>query len=502
VRIVVVGGGTSGWLAAAALNHRCPFADITLVDKETSTPVSVGEATLLSFEKFLTEYCGLDSNEFLREMDTTLKGGILFPDWAYENSKIWHPFYFLDFPCEESAPMMDGWSLARDNGFEELMLLYKQSMSNLIDKNQLGNAYALHIDCIKLIQYVREKIKNKITIIEKEVVGIASISTDRGIESLILKGGDIIEGDLFIDCTGHKSVLKDVRDTVDLSDRLYTNTAVSTHIDYENRTEELKPYTTSTVVDHGWVWNTPLQSSIGTGLVFNKDVTPIEEAKKYFCDFWNGRCNPDDLRVNNWTPYYDRNQWNKNVISIGLSAGFIEPLESTGIALICEGIATACNLLESGYYRDHDINYFNSWMTQGFEVCTDFVNMHYSKSYKDTKFWRYVRENYKMSDTQKFYLDNMKSKDKSILGGKNWIFGGNNWIHWMIMMGFEFTTKDYMQTHNPKNILNEVLMDSDKYIEEETGKSLVEHDVFVDTYLKKKPMATVSNFRKAHLRHN
>ncbi len=243
----------------------------------------------------------------------------------------------------------------------------------------------------------------------------------------------------------------------------------------------------------------PLHSSIGSGIVFNRDITSPEEAKQEFYDHWVQEV---DLKLIDWTPYYDKKQWDKNVICIGLSAGFIEPLESTGIALICEGIATACNLLQSGYYRDHDINYFNSWMTQGFEVCTDFVNMHYSKSYRDTKFWRYVRENYKMSDAQKFYLDNMKSKDKSILGGKNWIFGGTNWIHWMIMMGFEFTTKDYMQTHNPKNILNEVLMDSDKYIEEETGKSLVEHDVFVDTYLKKKPMATVSNFRKAHLRHN
>ena len=499
MRIVVVGGGTSGWLSAAALNHCCPFADITLVDKETSTPVSVGEATLLNFEKFLTEYCGLDSNEFLREMDTTLKGGILFPDWSYENSKIWHPFYFLDFPCEESAPMMDGWALARDNGFEELMLLYKQSMSNLIDKNQLENAYALHIDCIKLIQYVREKIKNKITIIEKEVVGIASISTDRGIESLILKGGDIIEGDLFIDCTGHKSVLKDVRDTVDLSDRLYVNTALAGHIPYTNREEQLKPYVSCPVVDSGWIWEIPLQSRIGSGIVFNRDITSPEEAKQEFYDHWGQEV---DLKLIDWTPYYDKKQWDKNVICIGLSAGFIEPLESTGIALICEGIATACNLLQSGYYRDHDINYFNSWMTQGFEVCTDFVNMHYSKSYRDTKFWRYVRENYKMSDAQKFYLDNMKSKDKSILGGKNWIFGGTNWIHWMIMMGFEFTTKDYMQTHNPKNILNEVLMYNDKYIEEEIGKSLVKHHVFVDNYLKKKPMATVSNFRKAHLRHN
>ena len=85
----------------------------------------------------------------------------------------------------------------------------------------------------------------------------------------------------------------------------------------------------------------------------------------------------------------------ETAVNIGLSAGFIEPLESTGIALICEGVGTACNVLESGYWREHDVEYFNAWMKQCFEVCSDFVSMHYSKSTKDTPFWRYVRETFR-----------------------------------------------------------------------------------------------------------
>jgi len=493
MKIVIVGGGTSGWLSAAALKHRCPFIDVTLIDKEVSTPVSVGEATLLKFEKFLSDHCGLDSNEFLKEIDATLKGGILFSDWAYENSKIWHPFYFLDFPSNDPQPssMIDGWSHEQDYDFASLMALYQVSMGNKVDRDQLGGSYALHIDCIKLIEYLRKKLENKITIIES-TVEYSIRDGDGNITELGLKDGTV-QGDLFIDCTGHGSILKDKRDTVDLSDRLYVNAALAGHIPYTNREEQLKPYVSCPVVDSGWIWEIPLQSRIGSGIVFNMDITTPEEAKQEFYNHWGQEV---DLKLIDWTPYYDKNQWDKNVISIGLSAGFIEPLESTGVALICEGIATACNLLESGYYTDHDIQYFNSWMIQGFEICTNFVNMHYSKSYRDTKFWRYVRGCYQMSDTQKFYLDNMKSKDRSMLGGKKGMFGGVNWIHWMIMMGFEFSPKDHMVRHDVKNILEQ----SNECLSQ--GENLMNHHEFVDTYLKKRPMAKLSHFRNAHLKHN
>tara|TARA_B100001250_G_scaffold277776_1_gene240238 strand:+ start:2234 stop:3760 length:1527 start_codon:yes stop_codon:yes gene_type:complete len=494
MKIVIVGGGTSGWLCAAAMRHKLPFADLTLIDKEVSTPVAVGEATLLSFEQFLEDECGFDIRSCLKEFDTTLKAGILYPDWGYDGNAPWHPFYFLDFPSKDwpANPLIDGWSLAKEFQFESLMTLYGATMENNVDKEQLKGGYALHIDCIKLVNWLRDQLKGSINFIEKEVVGIAQHS-DRGIESIIVEGGDIVEGDLFIDCTGYASILKDVRDTVDLSDRLFTNTAISAHIPYENKEEELKPYTTATAVDHGWVWNTPLQSRIGSGLVFNKDITSIDEAKEYFCKFWDGRCTPDQLRINNWSPYYDRNQWKGNVISIGLSAGFIEPLESTGIALICEGIGKVCKLLESGYYRDFDVEFFNTWMRQCFEVCSDFVSMHYSKSTKDTPFWRYVRETFTPSQALEFYADNMKSDRKSILGGKDCFFGGTNWIHWMIMLGYEFAPKTYMIDKKPKEIFPQMLRWDKSMRKQQFGKSIVKHQDFIDSFLKKKDLNNVMN---------
>ena len=507
MKIVIVGGGTAGLMCATAMAHKLDYADITLIDKEVSTPVAVGEATLLSFEQFLENYCGLNLKECLRELDTTLKAGILYPDWGYDGNAPWHPFYFLDFPADDwpANPLIDGWSLSKEFKFESLMALYGSSMDNCIDKEQLEGGYALHIDCIKLVKYLRKILKGKINTIEKEVVGIAK-HNDKGIESLIVEGGDIVEGDLFIDCTGHASILKDVRDTVDLSDRLFTNTAISAHVSYENQEEELKPYTTATAVDHGWIWNTPLQSRIGTGLVFNKDITPIDEAKEYFCKFWDGRCTPDQLRINNWTPYYDRNQWHKNVISIGLSAGFIEPLESTGIALICEGVGTACNVLESGYWREHDVEYFNAWMKQCFEVCSDFVSMHYSKSTKDTPFWRYVRETFNPSQALEYYAANMKTQDKSILGGKACIFGGTNWIHWMIMLGHEFEPKNYMIDKKPKEIFPQMLRWDKSMRKQQFGKSIVKHQDFIDSFLKKKEslnnvMNNLNDFRGSYKKH-
>ena len=104
-----------------------------------------------------------------------------------------------------------------------------------------------------------------------------------------------------------------------------------------DKNKEIHPYTIAQVVDHGWIWKTPLQSRIGSGLIFNRSVTDIEDAKNYFCEHWDNRISPENVRVIDWTPYYDRNQWDKNVVSIGLSAGFLEPLESTGIELIIQG---------------------------------------------------------------------------------------------------------------------------------------------------------------------
>ena len=473
--IVIVGGGSSGWMAAAAIS-RCNDVNVTLVDKEVPTPLGVGEATLLSFEKFMVEQCGFNPNEFLRELDAGLKAGILFKDWGHKGNEIWLPFYWLNYPfTDPPVSMVDAWSTSQDIDFKKLEVLYQCSMDNIIDRTQIGEGYAVHIDCIKLINYIKEKISDRITYVNSSVKDISGNILD-------LENGDQIYADLFIDCTGFKSILKRKRDRVNLSDRLYVDTAVAGPIEYEDKHNEFRPYTTTTAVYDGWIWNTPLQSRIGTGLVFNRNITSIDQAKEYFCSFWDQRTTPDKLKVIDWTPYYDTNQWDGNVVSIGLSAGFIEPLESTGLGLIIEGIKTLSKLLNDGFCNQYDINYYNNHMALAYEQCVDYVNCHYSKSNINSPFWDYVRDNYKMSEAQEVFLDEMSSENKTIMpGGKGFIFGVGNWIHWLIQAGYPLEPRSWMQHDKMDESLNHLIQCEDKKIE--LGTDLLNHNEFADRFL-------------------
>ena len=473
--IVIVGGGSSGWMAAAAIS-RCNDVNVTLVDKEVPTPLGVGEATLLSFEKFMVEQCGFNPNEFLRELDAGLKAGILFKDWGHKGNEIWLPFYWLNYPFSDPpVSMVDAWSTSQDIDFKKLEVLYQCSMDNIIDRTQIGEGYAVHIDCIKLINYIKEKISDRITYVNSSVKDISGNILD-------LENGNQIYADLFIDCTGFKSILKRKRDRVNLSDRLYVDTAVAGPIEYEDKHNEFRPYTTTTAVYDGWIWNTPLQSRIGTGLVFNRNITSIDQAKEYFCSFWDQRTTPDKLKVIDWTPYYDTNQWDGNVVSIGLSAGFIEPLESTGLGLIIEGIKTLSKLLNDGFCNQYDINYYNNHMALAYEQCVDYVNSHYSKSNINSPFWDYVRDNYKMSEAQEVFLDEMSSENKTIMpGGKGFIFGVGNWIHWLIQAGYPLEPRSWMQHDKMDESLNHLIECEDKKIE--LGTDLLNHNEFADRFL-------------------
>ncbi len=489
MRIVIVGGGTSGWLSAAACLNEIPHAEVTLIDKQISDPVAVGEATLLGFEKFLKNHCGFDPREYILELDVGMKGGILFPDWGYKGSKVWHPFYFFNYPflspIEMPIPMVDAWSHAQHIELQRLSVLYQVSMANLVDRTQLENAYALHVDCLKLVKFIRKKILNDITFINSEVKEIKS-DLNGNISSLILENSGKISGDIFVDCTGFKSILRDQQDRVDLSDRLYVDTALAGHIRYRNRPQEFKPYVSCPAVDNGWIWEIPLKSRIGSGIVFNRNITTPDEAAQEFCSHWNNRVSPDDLKLIDWTPYYEKKQWRGNVVSIGLSAGFLEPLESTGVALIMEGVATLTRLLKSGPYTEHDVDYFNNRMKLLFEICIDFVNMHYSKSDIESPFWKYVRENYKPSNSLQFYIDNMSSQQVSNCEGKEFIFGGANWINWMIQSGYKLTPKGYLDFVDKKRLkgaLDHMVVAEDKKVEFADMTGYISNHVFCDHFL-------------------
>ena len=165
-----------------------------------------------------------------------------------------------------------------------------------------------------------------------------------------------------------------------------------------------------------------------------------------------------------------------------MSAGFIEPLESTGLGLIIEGIKTLSKLLNDGFCNQYDINYYNNHMTLAYEQCVDYVNCHYSKSNIKSPFWDYVRDNYKMSEAQEVFLDEMSSENKTTMpGGKGFIFGVGNWIHWLIQAGYPLEPRSWMQHDKMSESLNHLIQCEDKKIE--LGTDLMNHNEFASRFL-------------------
>ena len=375
--IAIVGGGSSAWLTAAYLSKHIAISRITIVDKDDGNTVGVGEATLLSFRPFMKD-CGFEFEEWFKELDANYKTGIIFPHWGKNQQTVWHPFavhLFDDRPPGYLNP-------AGQNGY--------------------------NIDCTKLVNYISSKLKNGTNLVK--IVKGEVVSLDE--QGLLLKNNERIKADLFIDCTGFKSLLQKVPTTT-LEDRLICNTAIAGHVPYQDITKEKKTYVISEAVECGWIWTIPLQSRMGSGLVFNRDITPIKEAEKIFKDYWKQRVGT--LKVLNWTPYYKKEIWKDNVIRIGLSAGFIEPLESTGIALITKGVEQLVkSLTTTQYYNAHTIKLYNTIMENFFDEAIDFVGEHYTLCERPEPFWQEARKRIKKSERELFYTEQFFKYCKAI----------------------------------------------------------------------------------------
>jgi len=431
--IVIVGGGTSAWMTAAFLLKRSrKYCEIVLIDKEFGQTVGVGEATVLSFKPFM-DACGFPIESWFNKIDATFKSGILFTDWQKEGEDIWHPFLFPQFNILNTN-LLNLWTNNKDLDFKNYATpLYSVSIDdNKVDSKNMS-AYAFHINCGKLVEFIQDQIINDITFVQSEVIDIIR-DNNGNVQHLLLSDGQEIESDLFVDCTGFKRLIGSKPDTVNLRDRLFCDTAVAGHIPYNDIENELRPYVICDAVDHGWIWNIPVQSRIGSGLVFNRSITDPEEAKDYFVKYWDNRVKRESLKVIDWTPYYHNNFWENNVVCIGLSAGFIEPLESTGVALICAGIIELAEAIKGSCYNQQDIQLYNSKMKCFFENAVDFVNMHYSRSQKNGRFWDWVKETHVMSETQKYYEFEIENNPYEIPMDGDFMFIGQNWSVWLCQL--------------------------------------------------------------------
>lgn len=435
--VAIVGGGTSAWLTAAFLSHKIPHLRITIIDKEVGNPVGVGEGTLLSFDNVMRN-AGFEFKEWFKEIDATAKSGILFPGWGKNREAVWHPFMFAEFP-EQETTLYNMWSKHQEYDFREYATSYYDVSlrDDKVDVTAL-DGYAFHIDAGKLVTYIQKKLEDRLQVlsIKSDVIDVIRDADTHDVVKLILKNGQEINADLYVDCTGFKAILNHKPERVNLEGRLFCDTAVAGHVPYEDIEKERHPYVISEQVEHGWVWNIPVQTRIGSGMVFNRSMTDPEDAKEFFVNYWNGRVKKENLKVIDWTPYYNKNIWHENVCAIGLSAGFIEPLESTGIALIIAGIEQLAFAIEPRGYTEIHKNYYNLVMAGYFEDAIDFVSMHYENVERDEPFWKWVKETWVKSDRQKHFEEQMARSDvKQLVPGFGYMFCASNWICWFAQLG-------------------------------------------------------------------
>lgn len=437
-KITIVGGGTAGWMAAAFLSKYHPDYKITIIDKVVGTPVGVGEATVLDFEPFMKD-CGFDFAELLTAVDGSFKSGILFPGWGKEDNAVWHPFFihvkYADL-CHTSQ--WDVWAQDQSAPFATHGIpMLKVSEAHKVDLDNSAY-YGYHVDCGKLVKFIEDKIRPYIEIIRSSVVEV--VKQDSVISKLILENGTEHSADLFIDCTGWANLLKTPK-KVNLENRLFCNTAIAGHVPYLDEEKEFRPYVISEAVDHGWIWKIPVQGRFGSGLVFNRNITDVEEAKDYFVKHWDNRVSKEKLKVIDWSPYYVENFWEGNVVSVGLSSGFIEPLESTGLAFMRAGIRRISDKITLGRWDQYDIDLYNAQMRRTYEDTIDFINMHYANCQRSSPFWDYVKANHVKSKSQTFYEEYMKDPAKLFKfvpenSGDSKMFHHVNWILWMIQLGY------------------------------------------------------------------
>lgn len=460
MRITIIGGGTSAWMTAAYLSKKHPHHKVTVIDKQHGEPIGVGEATLLDFAPFMQE-CGFRLEDWVPAVSATLKAGILFPDWGDEGNVAWHPFIqHISYP---TYGQWDVWAIDQLNPFETYGLpMYDTATANKVDFNHLGN-YAYHVDCSKLVKYLQHAISDFVTFINS---GVASVNkTGDVVNSVVLDSGRVFESDLFIDCTGFNSILK-TPDCVDLTGRLFCNSAVTSQIQFVDKATELKPYAVSRAVDCGWIWEIPVDDRIGSGLVFNRDITTVEEAKDRFVKHWGDRVNRDSLRVIKWDSFYIKNFWQGNVVSIGLSGGFIEPLESTGLAIIIKGITRLSDKIKIGVYRESDAQVYNAQMVNLYEDAVDFVSMHYANSNRVGAFWDYVRATFKKSEMFEFYerfLVDLNTPFNVCTDYQldNRLFHATNWILWLIQLNYP-VLKQVRWTLDRVKVLNNVFRNAEE----------------------------------------
>jgi tryptophan halogenase len=400
--IVIVGGGTAGWMAAAALARTLDSAvGIRLIESEDIGTVGVGEATVPHLRAF-NDTLRIDEVDFVRAVRGTFKLGIQFVDWGSLGSRYIHGFgtigheyrglpfhqYWLKLHSQGKAQELGEYSL---NTAAAPRGRFMTGASDVPPTSPLSRiAYAYHFDAGLYAQYLRRYAEaRRVARIEGEIVDVKLRGTDGFIESVTLKSGQAIAGDLFIDCSGFRGLLIEqaLRSGYDDWTRwLPCDRAVAVP---SEKTAAATPYTRSTARAAGWQWRIPLQHRTGNGHVYSSAHLADDQAAATLLGHLDGRPLAEP-RVLRFSTGRRRQMWSRNCVALGLASGFLEPLESTSIYLIQSGIARLIQMLPDRHMNPVLQARYNAEAQFEMERIRDFLILHYHVTQRrDSEFWKY-----------------------------------------------------------------------------------------------------------------
>ena len=445
-RVVIAGGGTAGWMAAAAVSRMFGRTlDITLVESEEIGTVGVGEATiptLLSFHRMLD----IHEQEYMAAVQGTIKLGISFENWLDVGHRYIHSFGFSG-KDRETAGFQHFWLRGRSegiaSGYEDYCLELRAALGNRFAHLPRGGMnYAYHMDAALYARFLRGfSERHGAKRVEGKIVEVATDPASGDITALKMEDGATIEGDFFIDCTGFRALL--ISKTLgvgfeDWSHWLLNDSALATQT---TAVRDAVPYTRAIAWDAGWQWRIPLQHRVGNGIVYASRYTTDEQAREHFLSSIEGEVIKQPWPVR-FRPGRRERCWERNCVALGLAGSFIEPLESTTIHLIQRGITHLLQNFPQVVTRSA-IDQYNAQLDSELQHVRDFVVLHYALSNRrDTPYWEYMA-GMTLPPSLQHRIDLFRETG-NVFHVPGELFGANSWIQ--VMMGQGVMPRSYHPT--------------------------------------------------------
>ncbi|MEP7009456.1 MAG: tryptophan halogenase family protein [Acidobacteriota bacterium] len=418
--IVIVGGGTAGWMAASYLKKALPKVDVTVIESANVGTIGVGEATFSTVKLFF-DFLGLDESEWMPSCNATYKMAIRFVGWRADGGHFYHPFQRyevvdgfnlgdwwmrlkrheepFDYACFPTPALCDAQRSPRfldgrvyDDHVQDYFLGEVGGHNNIIMDHKVQYPYAYHFDAGLLAVFLKDfAMARGVHRIVDDVAGV--VRDDRGwIDHLVTQEHGDLSADLFVDCTGFRGLLINQalgEEFLSFSESLLCDRAIALQVPRDVRAHGINPFTSATAMSAGWSWNIPLYGRVGTGYVYSSAFLSPDEAEKEFRAYLGPaseglKANHIKMRIGR-----NRNSWVGNCVAIGLASGFVEPLESTGIFFIQNGIEELVNHFPSHEIDDATVRSYNRVIGDCIDGVRDFLTLHYCASDRaDNDFWR------------------------------------------------------------------------------------------------------------------